>query len=49
VRIAAGVHYGAAGEGFIRINIACPRARLLEGLARIERGLKRLAGRRENG
>jgi len=48
VRIAAGVHYGAAGEGFIRINIACPRARLLEGLARIERGLKRLAGRREN-
>ncbi len=44
VRIAAGTHYGKDGEGFIRINIACPRSRLLEGLSRIERGLKRLAG-----
>lgn len=48
VRIAAGVHYGEAGEGFIRINIACPKARLLEGLWRLERGLKRLAGRTES-
>ena len=27
--------YGEAGEGFIRINIACPRQRLIEGLNRL--------------
>jgi cystathionine beta-lyase len=26
--------YGSAGEGFLRINIACPRSRLAEGLER---------------
>jgi cystathionine beta-lyase len=31
-----GTIYGAAGEGFIRLNIACPRALLLEGLSRIK-------------
>jgi cystathionine beta-lyase len=41
--INAGTHYGAAGEGFIRLNIACPRARLEEGLKRLEKGLKRLS------
>lgn len=30
----AGTMYGAAGEGFMRWNIACPRAVLLEGLKR---------------
>ena len=30
-----GSMYGAAGEGFMRINIACPRARLGEGLKRV--------------
>lgn len=40
VWINAGTHYGSAGEGFIRINIACPRARLLDGLQRICRGLE---------
>jgi len=29
-----GTMYGAAGEGFIRINIACPRPLLVEGLNR---------------
>lgn len=38
----AGTHYGAAGEGFMRINIACPRKTLLEGLRRISRGIKTL-------
>ncbi|MBD5232916.1 MAG: pyridoxal phosphate-dependent aminotransferase [Bacteroidales bacterium] len=38
----AGTHYGAAGEGFMRINIACPRKTLLEGLHRISRGIKTL-------
>ena len=30
----AGTMYGAAGEGFMRWNIACPRAVLAEGLNR---------------
>lgn len=30
-----GIMYGAAGEGFIRINIACPRQLLKEGLNRL--------------
>ncbi len=36
-----GTMYGAAGEGFIRINIATTRANLLEGLERIEKVLAR--------
>ena len=32
--------YGETGEGFIRINIACPRQRLIEGLNRLKRVLK---------
>lgn len=31
--------YGEAGEGFIRINIACPRQRLVDGLDRLRRAL----------
>lgn len=30
-----GAMYGDAGEGFMRINIACPRSRLEEGLKRL--------------
>ena len=33
----AGTMYGAEGEGFMRWNIACPRARLCEGLARFRK------------
>ena len=32
----AGTMYGADGEGFMRWNIACPRARLVEALDRFE-------------
>ena len=32
--------YGEAGEGFIRINIACSRQQLIEGLNRLRRALK---------
>ena len=32
--------YGEAGEGFSRINIACPRQQLIEGLNRLRRALK---------
>ena len=35
-----GTMYGAAGEGFIRINIACPRSFLVEGLNRLYKILK---------
>ena len=35
-----GSMYGDAGEGFMRINIACPRARLEEGLRRLAKALK---------
>lgn len=33
-----GSMYGEAGEGFIRINIACPRQVMMEGLNRLRRG-----------
>lgn len=36
----AGTVYGKAGEGYIRINIACPRSRMMEGLKRFVEGLK---------
>lgn len=35
-----GTMYGQAGEGFIRINIACPRSLLTEGLNRLYNALK---------
>ncbi len=34
-----GTMYGAEGEGFLRINIACPRSRLLEALERLKAGV----------
>lgn len=35
VRFAAGTLYGTAGEGFVRINLACPRERLKMALERL--------------
>lgn len=35
-----GTIYGDAGEGFLRINIACPRSLLQDGLARLARCLQ---------
>jgi len=40
VWINAGTMYGAGGERFIRINIACPREILAEGLRRIQSGIR---------
>jgi len=37
-----GTVYGKAGEGFIRLNIACPRAVLQEGLDRIKKAFDKL-------
>lgn len=42
VWVNAGSMYGAAGEGFIRINFACQQQRLADGLQRVEHGLKAL-------
>ena len=39
VHVNAGSMYGEAGDGFIRINLACPRELLDEGLKRIADGL----------
>lgn len=36
-----GSMYGEAGEGFIRINIACPREYLIEGLNKLRHALKK--------
>lgn len=35
-----GEEYGASGRSFLRLNPACPRQRLLEGLNRLEEGVK---------
>lgn len=42
LRISDGKTYGEAGDGFIRINIACSRELLIEGLERLEKVLERL-------
>ncbi|KAA5535549.1 MalY/PatB family protein [Paenimyroides baculatum] len=38
----AGIMYGTSGEGFLRMNIACPRVLLLEGLDRLKRFYDRI-------
>ena len=40
--LSAGTIYGAAGEGFMRLNMACPRALLCDGLSRLEKCLKNI-------
>lgn len=37
LKINEGSMYGQAGESFIRINIACPRQRLIEGLSKFKK------------
>lgn len=39
VALSAGKTFGREGDGFIRINIACPRATLADGLARLQKSL----------
>lgn len=36
-----GRQYGANGAGFMRLNYACPRSTLVDGLQRLEAGVKR--------
>ena len=40
--LSTGTIYGEAGEGFMRLNIACPRSTLLEGLSRLRDGLEEI-------
>ena len=43
VYLSEGFHFGPEGEGFERMNIACPRSILGEALERIKRAINRLA------
>ena len=36
--VTAGAVYGQAGDGFLRMNVACPRTLLEDGLDRLRRG-----------
>ncbi|MCR4593817.1 MAG: pyridoxal phosphate-dependent aminotransferase [Clostridiales bacterium] len=38
--LSCGSDYGDCGEGFLRMNIACPKALLEDGLARLKKGLQ---------
>ena len=38
--LAAGSSYGQSGEGFVRINLACPRSTVEDALARLKRFLQ---------
>ena len=38
--LSAGMVYGGNGRAFLRMNTACPRERLLDGLERLKRGMK---------
>jgi cystathionine beta-lyase len=43
LRINEGSVYGPSGEGYLRINLACPRALLRDGLQRLERVIASLS------
>ena len=42
IRLNEGIIYGKAGEGFMRLNIACPKDTLREGLQRTKRALDKI-------
>lgn len=39
VRLSAGSQFGTLGDGFMRMNFACPRALVEDGLSRLEKAL----------
>ncbi|MBP1920976.1 MalY/PatB family protein [Youngiibacter multivorans] len=41
IYVSAGDAYGESGKGFIRINAACPRERLMDGLERLRKGIEK--------
>jgi cystathionine beta-lyase len=46
VYLSEGFHFGPEGEGFERMNIACPRSILAEALERIKKAVSRLGVKR---
>ena len=38
--VTPGTAYGKAGEGFFRLNVACPRATVEDALGRLQRFLR---------
>lgn len=38
--LSAGEEYGKGGESFLRLNIACPRSVLIDGLDRLKKGIE---------
>jgi cystathionine beta-lyase len=44
--LSSGCQYGKAGEGFLRMNIACPRDRVMDGLMRLKQGIQAYENRR---
>ena len=38
--ISAGAHYGSGGENFLRMNVACPKTIVADGLERLKRGIE---------
>ncbi|MCD8119313.1 MAG: pyridoxal phosphate-dependent aminotransferase [Lachnospiraceae bacterium] len=38
--VSDGVQYGTSGEHYLRLNIACPRSSLMDGLERLGRGIR---------
>ena len=39
--LSKGIQYGEGGEGFLRMNLACPKARIYDGLERLKEGIKK--------
>lgn len=39
--VSKGSVYGEGGKGFLRLNVACPRESVLDGIARLKDGVKR--------
>ena len=37
-----GIEYGKAGEGFLRMNIACPKSRVEDGMERLKESIRHL-------
>ena len=40
LRLSDGEEYGTGGQGFFRMNLACPRSRLQDGLERLAKGIE---------
>ena len=38
--LSEGSSYGESGKAFLRMNLACPRSVLLDGLSRLIRGIR---------